>query len=397
VNAREQWKRAAPLRVAHVVTRLIAGAGGVALRAASQLDPERFESVILTAPGGSLIERAAASGIEVITLRNLRPDIAPHADVAALRELTALLEVGGFDVVHTHSAKAGAIGRLAARRAGVRTVLHTFHGFPFHAFQPALRRAAYIAVERRLARITDRLVAVSANVAAEAVRLGIAAPDQIRVIPVSISNRGSVPRDGRARARRLLGTGEGATVIGSVGRLDEQKAPQHFLEALAQLGRKDVMGVWIGDGPLRASTEARSRALGLAGRAVFLGERHDVAELLPGLDVFLMTSLYEGLPCALAEAMRAGLPVVATAVNGVPELIVAGETGLLTAPARPDMAARAVAHLLDHPAEAARMARAGERSVAGRFDPERAAGALAALYLEAAGATTPLEQLPRAS
>lgn len=371
------------IRVAQVVTRFIAGAGGVAMRGAEGLDRSRFELVILTAPGGSLIERVQADGIEVLTLRHMRPEIAPQDDVAGMRELRNLFEVGRFDIVHTHSAKAGMLGRIAARQAGVPVVVHSFHGFPFHSFQSPLRRAAYTAVERRLGRITDRIVAVSSIVGADTVRLGIAPAERVRVIPVSIADR-SVRREpaSRREARQRMGISAGSTLIGNVGRIDHQKAPMDFLEVVRRLGRSDVQGVWIGDGPLRREVEARSQRLGLNGRMHFLGERDDVQFLLPGLDIFAMTSLYEGLPCAVVEAMQCGLPVVATAVNGVPEVIVTGETGLLVPAARPAACASAVHYLLEHQDEALRMAENGRRWVAGRFGAREAAVALSALYEE---------------
>lgn len=373
------------IRVAEVVTRFIAGAGGVALRGATGLDPARFEATIVTAPGGALIEQAAAAGLEVLTLRHMRHEIAATDAIAGVRELRSLFEVGRFDVVHTHSAKAGALGRIAAHEAHVPAVVHTFHGFPFHAFQSPLRRSAYIAAERSLGRITDRFVAVCSTMAAEAVRLGIAPAERVCVIPVSIVDR-SVARDAssRARARRLLGVPDDVPLVGTVGRLDYQKAPGHFLEALVRLDR-GVHGVWIGDGPWRADVEAQARGLGLGSRLHLAGERDDVPLLLPGLDVFVMTSLYEGLPCALVEAMQCGLPVVATAVNGVPEIVIPEVTGVLIPPARPQACAAAVGRLLDHPDDARRLAEAGRRAVAGRFDATASAAALGALYESALG------------
>src|ERR1019366_8677386 len=127
------------------------------------------------------------------------------------------------------------------------------------------------------------------------------------------------------------------------------------VNALAELGREDVYGVWIGDGPLRAKTQKLAARRGLAGRMAFLGERTDVNALLPGLDVFAMASRYEGLPCAIVEAMAAARPVVATAVNAVPNIVVAGETGLLVPPGRPELLSRALRHLIGNPAVAARL------------------------------------------
>jgi hypothetical protein len=164
------------------VTKFTAGAGGITLRGALGLDRERYATSFLAADGGSLIDRAEQAGFEVIRLRHMAPDLSPSDDARGLRELTAHLRARGFDLVHTHSAKAGAIGRVAARRAGVRASVHSFHGFPFHEFQSGARRQAYLAIERRLARITDYFLTDGTFVASEAVRLGIAPPDRIRAI-----------------------------------------------------------------------------------------------------------------------------------------------------------------------------------------------------------------------
>jgi glycosyltransferase involved in cell wall biosynthesis len=287
----------------------------------------------------------------------------------------------GYDVVHTHSAKAGAIGRLAAERAGTPRVVHTFHGFPFHEFQSRARRAAYVGIERYLGRRTDVFLAVGGAVAAEAVRRGIAAPERVRVINPAIdwpdAQASAAVRDA---ARRRLGVPVGCKIVGTVGRVDYQKAPETFVDALAELDRPDVYAVWIGDGPLRREMEQRAARRGLRDRFLCAGHRDDVPQLLPGLDVFAMASRYEGLPCAVAEAMMAGLPVVATAVNAVPDVVLPGETGLLASPEQPHQLAVAIRYMLDSPAEAARMAAAGRRLIADRFTPEALAAVLDAAY-----------------
>jgi hypothetical protein len=143
------------LRVAQIVTRFMAGAGGVALRGALVLDPDRYEVVFVIGSGDRLIQEAEAAGFEVVVVERLRSEIAPLDDLHVLAELTALLSAGRFDVVHTHSSKAGALGRLAAHRTEIPRIVHTFHGFPFHEFQSRLRRTAYIRVERSLGKFTD--------------------------------------------------------------------------------------------------------------------------------------------------------------------------------------------------------------------------------------------------
>ena len=250
-------------------------------------------------------------------------------------------------------------------------MVHTFHGFPFHEFQSRARRCAYVGIERYLGRRTDVFLAVGGAVAAEAVRRGIAAPERVRVINPAIDWPGAQGSAAvRDAARRRLGVPVGCKIVGTVGRVDYQKAPESFVDAIVALDRPDVYAVWIGDGPLRREMEQRADRRGLQGRFVCVGHRDDVPQLLPGLDVFAMASRYEGLPCAVAEAMMAGLPVVATAVNAVPDVVLPGETGLLATPERPHQLAAAIRYMLDSPADAARMAAAERRLITDRFSRE---------------------------
>lgn len=361
------------LRIAQVVTKLTAGAGGITLRGALALDQERYSTTILAAEGGSLIERAEAAGLPVIRLRHMAPGrrVYPWTDAQGLRELTVHLADGDFDLVHTHSAKAGGLGRLAARRVGVPAVVHSFHGFPFHPFQSRGRRAALLAIERWLARMTDYFVTDGTEVAAEAVRLNIAPPDRIRAIASPVDHDiPAVSEIARRQARGLLGIPEGARVIGTAARLEAQKSPLDMVKAIAALRRRDVYMVWVGEGDMRSRTERLIRRQGVADRFLLLGDRVDVSRLLPGFDVFAMSSLYEGLPCALVEAMTCGVPVVANAVNSVPEIVIPGKTGLLARPGDPASLSRALAYVLDHPAEAKRMAEAARAHIGDRFRPE---------------------------
>jgi glycosyltransferase involved in cell wall biosynthesis len=263
---------------------------------------------------------------------------------------------------------------MAAHQVGCGRIVHTFHGFGFHQFQSRLRQSAYVRVERAMGRHTDVFLAVGSAVAAEAIRRRIAPPDRIRTIGVAVDTARPVPDAwARAEARRLLGVPPGMRVVGTVGRIDFQKAPADFITALAQLGRQDVFGVWIGDGPLRKQAGKLAARRGLTGRMLFTGERSDVSALLPGLDVFALASLYEGLPCALVEAMVAALPVVATTVNAVPDLVLAGETGLLVPPGSPEILSRAISYLLASPAVAGQLGAAGRA----RLSPDLAPAALA--------------------
>jgi glycosyltransferase involved in cell wall biosynthesis len=375
-----------PLRVATVITRLEGGAGQHALRGIQALDRSEFEPLVITGSAGRLADQAADHGIALRVTPWLRETIAPASDLRAMRWLTALLGELAPDVVHTHCAKAGAIGRLAARNAGARRIVHTYHGFPFHEFQSPARRNAYLTVERRLGRITDLGLCVGTAVAVEAIRRRLLPPERVVTIGVPIDGEEhgarAVPQaaDPRARdrARALLGVGAGSLVVGAVGRLTYQKAPEDFVAALRALGRADVTGVWVGDGELAGHVRGLASAAGQD--VVWAGDRADVAELLPGFDVFALPSRYEGLPTAIAEAMACGVPVVATAVNAVADLVEPGVTGLLVPPGRPEALASAIGHLLDAPARAATLARAARTRVGARYGARALGTALAAAY-----------------
>lgn len=376
-----------PLRVAVVITRLEGGAGVLALRGLLALDRSEFRPVLITGgvagSGGRLLDQAARDAdLEVIMEPALRSPISPPHDVSALRSLSALLRRRPFDVVHTHTAKAGALGRIAARRARVPRVVHTYHGFPFHEFQSRLRRAGYIAVERRLGRITDVALCVGTGVAVEAVRRGLVPPERIRTIGVAVPAGPPLAADARDRARRALGIPPDATVVGAVGRLTYQKAPEDFLTAMRELGRRgrpDAVGVWVGGGDLAERVGRLTRSAS-GPRVVLAGERADIPEILPAFDVFALPSRYEGLPTAIVEAMTCGIPVVATAVNAVGDVVVPGETGLLVPPRRPDLLAEAVDYLLTSPDAAARMAANARDRLGTRFNVTTLREVLVAAY-----------------
>jgi glycosyltransferase involved in cell wall biosynthesis len=372
-------------RVVHVVTRCVAGAGGVAVRGATALDPSRYDSILVTGTReGPLLDRARAGGVEVVVVPELVSPISPRADAVALDRLVDLVRTREADIVHTHSAKAGALGRLAAHRAGVPLIVHTLHGFPFHEFQNPVSRAAYIGIERRLSRITDAYLAVGTGVAVEALRRGLARPEQIHTIGPAVDDPSVVLTPGtRARARERLGLAPDVPVVGTVGRLDYQKAPEVMLRALSLLSTPATL-VWIGDGELATRAAREVLALGIGDRVLLLGNRSDVPELLPAFDVFALASRYEGLPCVVVEAQQCGIPVVATAVNAVPDVVIPGDTGLLVPPMRPDLLAAALDHALTHPVEAREWATRARERLGARYDQTTAGSVLDQVYSDGA-------------
>jgi glycosyltransferase involved in cell wall biosynthesis len=194
--------------------------------------------------------------------------------------------------------------------------------------------------------------------------------------------------DARGRARAVLGLPADATVIGTVGRLTYQKAPEDFLAALQALDRPGVTGVWVGDGELAGQIAAQIRETPSI-RVLLAGQRVNIPELLPAFDVFVLCSRYEGLPTAVVEAMLCGIPVVATAVNSVGDVVLPGETGLLVPPGRPALMADAIGFLLDSPEAAARMAAAAQARLGKRFGEPALRQALTAAYSGAGAVTWP--------
>lgn len=383
------------VKVLHVITRLAGGAGGNTLLSAIGMDPDRYEVWLAGGAGSRLWGRARDAGVHTVEIPGLVEQIDPRRDAEALSALIRLMRRESFSVVHTHSAKAGFLGRLAARLTRMPVVIHTFHSFPYHDFMPAGRRRLYIQLERAARRLTDAFIAVSPRVAREAVEMRLARPGSVQVVPSSVE-LDQIPDEPPDPALiRELGLLPERPIVGTVGRFVFQKAPLDFVRMAAKVAeeRPGVQFVMVGDAseesrPLEEATKAKAASLGLDIR--FTGYRHDAPRIAALFDVFVISSLYEGLGRSLTEALASGRPVAATAVNGVPDLVVPGSTGLLAPPRRPDALARSVLWLLDHPEEAKLMGEQGRRRVrSSTFAPENMCGLLDGAYSRLLGLPEP--------
>ena len=309
----------------------------------------------------------------------VRP-IRPAVDARAVVELAALFGRERYEVVHTHSSKAGLVGRLAARLAGTRLVVHTIHGFPFNdqTLSPRVRRALLWS-ERLAARITHRLIAVAGPNAAEAERRGIAPAAEVEVIHSGVDLRRFDDPPRRDEARRRLGLPPDGPVVGTVGRLSACNAPEVFVAAARRVleERPEATFVAVGDGELATSTRAAADG---EERIRLVGHRDDVPSILPAFDAFVFPIRWGGLGRALTEAMIRGLPVVASEVNGVPEVVEHERTGLLVRPDDVEGIAGAVVRLLDDPALARRLGEAARDRVVPAFGADVMVERIAALY-----------------
>jgi glycosyltransferase involved in cell wall biosynthesis len=375
--------------VLHVITRFIAGSGGNTLLSAAGMDRDRYEPWVAAMPGGPLWQQAEDAGVRTVRLRHMRETIDPVQDLLACLELVRLMRRERFSVVHTHCSKAGLIARVAAALAGTPVVVHTFHIFAAHEGLSRRRRLAYLLLDRSVRRLADRYVAVSPRVAQEAVEQRLAPPGGIVVAPSAIE-LDDIPTRPDPAVRSELGVPEDAPLVGTVGRIVAQKRPLDFVRMCArvQAVRPDAHFVMVGDATLESAgleEETRAEAARLGVPLVFTGFRPDAPRIAAAFDVYVVPSLYEGLGRAVTEAMASGRPVVATAVNGVPDLVTPGATGLLAEPGDPASLARSVLWMLDHPAEAAAMGACGRERVLSHFAPPVMCQVLDSVYGELLG------------
>ena len=339
-----------PSRVLMFITRLeLGGAQRVVLHTAATLDRSRFEAGLAWGPGDVLDDEARAiDGLTTFEIDDLVRPVAPVRDLKALAGLRTAIRDFRPQVVHTHSSKAGVLGRLAARLERVPVVIHTVHGFGFTPLQSPVKRALFLRAEKLAARWTDHFVAVSRLNLDRGVELGLWRADRASVIRAGIDLDRFSRADGGSATRRVLAIPDGVPVVTQIGNFKPQKAPLDFVRAAAMVAAKlpDVRFVMVGDGPLRGDAEALAAELGIADRTIFSGWWSDVPDLLAATTVSALSSIHEGLPCSVVESLAAGVPVVATAVDGTPEVIRPGVNGELVDPGDPASLADAILGIL---------------------------------------------------
>jgi glycosyltransferase involved in cell wall biosynthesis len=322
----------APL-VLYVITRLCAGGASFAVRELARHISDTYRVHIVCGPDvgqEASIYEAVAAEHRVTLLPTLRRAVRPFDDLRAARGLRRIYRELAPAIIHTHSSKAGVVGRFAAR-GGDSAVVHTVHGWGHTPDDSPPRRAAFVAAERRVVRYTDALVAVSEDVRDEGLRMRIGARHHYHLIPapVDLTPRGTPFAASRSPARRLLGIPGDSTVVGWVGRFMPQKDPETLVAvALELLGRHpDLHFVFIGGGPHQDEAEARIAGAGFAPRAHFTGFRPDVRSLYPAFDALVHTSRWEGQPLVIQEALAERIPVVTARVAGTRELLGTGDVG----------------------------------------------------------------------
>ncbi len=322
------------INILYLITKLeLGGAQKQLLSLISGLDKERFGVFLFTAKKGLMLPDAGS--IDGLILRRskwLERPINPFKDILAFFEIYALIKKNNIQIVHTHSSKAGILGRLSAGLAKVKFICHTVHGWSFNDFQPFFLRKIFILLERLSARFTDKLIVVSYCDKQKGLANRIGDPDKFQLIRYGIDYSGFTLRS--RDIRKELGIDTEDLTVGMVSCFKPQKAPQDFIRLafLVKQSMPSVKFILVGDGVLRGRIQAAINKFNLQRNVILTGWRRDIHRILSAIDVFALTSLWEGLPITVLEAVASSIPVIATNTGGIEEIIIDGKTGFLVLP-----------------------------------------------------------------
>jgi UDP-GlcNAc:undecaprenyl-phosphate GlcNAc-1-phosphate transferase len=385
----------APIRVVHIITRLILGGAqeNTLYTAIGQHSDPRFDVTVLCgideAGEGNMFAEANRAGVNTVVLPSLLREIRPLTDLKALFDLYRFLRKGGYTIVHTHSSKAGILGRLAARAASVPVVVHTIHGMAFHEFQSAWKNRVYVALERLCAPLSDRIVSVSQLLGQAAVDRRIGRPEQHLTIFSGIDLELFLTVRDRLtveEAKQRVGIPPRAPVVGKIARLFPLKGHDQFLAAAAEVAREipDVYFLLVGDGPLRENLRRDADKLGIGKRVVMVGRvaPDTVPDYIQAMDVVVHTSLREGIARVLPQAGAVGKPVVTFALDGAPEVIRDSVSGYLVPALDTNHVAERIVELLRDPDRRRAFGEAGRAFAEEHFSVDRMVARISDLYID---------------
>lgn len=371
-------------KVVHIITKLdLGGAQQNTLFTVAHLARSRYDPVLISGTNGLLVEDAKKlDDVKVYLLTELVREIRPIKDLIALFKIRNILkelkkdnvkeesESNSQIIVHTHSVKAGVLGRWAAYMAGVKIIISSIHGFSFNDYQPSLVRAFYIYLEKLTSIITTKFVAVSNADIEKGIRNKIFTKDKVRLIRSGIDiSRFMNKNHNRLRKRKELGIEVEIPVVAMIACFKPQKSPLDFVKVAKIISDEipDACFLIVGDGVIRSKIENLIEKISMEDKIILLGWRRDIPEILSCIDILVLTSLWEGLPRVFPQAMASGIPVVATEVDGAPEAIKNGVTGFLLQPRDIKGMAERIISLIRNPDRAREMGEEGRKSV-GEFD-----------------------------
>jgi len=374
------------IKICHIITMLeLGGAQGNTLYTVSNLDKSMFDAALIAGPGGILDDDAKKTeNIDLYFVPQLVRQVNPIKDIVALFKLRKLLKSIKSDLVHTHSSKAGILGRIAAYLAGVPVIIHTFHGFGFNDFQKWFVKFVYVLAERITAKISDKLIVVSNENISYGLANRIGRKEQYMVIRSGIKTGKYRQKFDAVKIKKELGLKETDKIITTIGPFKPQKNTVDFIDMAAQVSGKfpDVKFLVIGDGSLRPQIESKIAAFNLQNKVMLLGWRNDIPELLSITDIFILTSLWEGLPRAIVESMVSGKPVIAYAVDGSKEIVKDNVTGFLIPPKNMEVLCEKTMLLLSDDNLRLKFGMEAQKTVSTEFDIDHMVKQQESLYKE---------------
>lgn len=378
------------MKICHIITRMIVGGAQENTLLTIKGHIEKGHEVVLVtgfSPGreGELLKNVEMPSFSIVEIPELVREVSPFKDLKALSRLQAYLEKEKFDVVHTHSSKAGIIGRIAARRAGVPVVVHTVHGQAFHAYEKFWKKKMYILAERIAAKYCDKIYAVAQAMIDQCVEAKVAPREKYMVVYSGMDTAAFSNAKRDMELRKSLGIPENAKVVATVARLFPMKGYEEMLPAAAQLVKKfpDLHFLPVGDGPMFEELQKQIAELGMSDRFHFAGlvPPHKVCDYIAQADLLWHLSLHEGLPRAVVQALAVGIPAIGYKLDGTPEVILNGETGYVTAPQDVDAVVRHSSELLENGDLRKEMGEKGKALVIERFAWRRMADILEEEFL----------------
>jgi len=383
------------IKVVRIITRLNIGGPSIhAISLSSSLDRERFEQVLVYGnelqEEGSMRELARDKNIRAVFMPEMTPRFRLGlSDFKALLKLCSLIRKEKPHIVHTHTAKAGFLGRVAAWLVGVPVVLHTYHGHILYGYFGPIKNFVLRCMERIMALLTYKIIAVSERVKSDLVLLRICHSKKIVIIPLGLDLKSFLEcKNHKGKFRKEIKLPENCFVVGIVGRIFAIKNHKLFLEAASLVNNKipNTHFVIIGDGTLRKREEGHAKRLGISDKVFFAGWRDDLSSIYADMDVLVVSSNNEGTPVSAIEAMASGVAVIATAVGGTSDLINHSTTGMLVEPENADRLSKEITQLIENTTMRKNIEKQAQAYVAKKYTIERLLEDMKALYIKSVDA-----------
>jgi glycosyltransferase involved in cell wall biosynthesis len=375
------------IKVAQVITRMDwGGSPDIVSITCSRLDPELYDVTLVVGqtryPSVKMKEFLKKWNSKIVSIPQLRRNINPIYDLYAFIKLYSLFRSEKFDIVHTHTAKAGVLGRIAAYFSGRPVIIHTPHGHNFYGYFGPIGSKMVVIIERLLGRFSDKIICLTELEKKDYIRFKIAKEDKLSLIHLGLELDDYDKPSGKSKIKIDFNIGPEENLVAMIGRLEPVKGPQYFVKAAVEVAKQNNITkfILIGEGSLRKTLEEKVGKLGFNEKIIFAGWREDIPEILSDLDILVLPSLNEAVGMVLIEAQAKGMAVIATNVGGIPEIVKDKQTGILVRPGDYLGLARAINHLLADREKRLVMGQAGKEWVRSRFKAEEMVSNISGIY-----------------